>query len=226
MNVTTYAKRAIIYTRFSPRPDAETSQSCEKQEERCRAYCERMGYQVMGVCADKDITGGILDRPKLRKAIQFLRPGWVLVIDAGDRLARDMLVELTIHAEVERAECAIEYADGSPTRSTPEGNLFRNMMGAFAQYERERVVLRTKRGLKKKRDNGEWQGKPPIGYQYDKRSKTLIEHPGEQIALAYLRQLPDEMNSVTKAKWVTSKHGPIRGKPWSARTVRKILASR
>lgn len=226
MPVTTYTKSAIIYTRFSPRPDAESTQSCEKQEERCRAYCERHGYRAVKVCPDKDISGGIIERPKLREAIDALQPGWILVVDAGDRLARDMLVELTIHAEVERAECAIEYADGSPTRSTPEGSLFRNMLAAFAQYERERIKLRTKRGLAKKRANGQHLGKAPIGYRYDKKSKKLVKHPGEQGAIRSAQQLDDlDMSSIEIARQLTVEYGTCRGRPWSARTVRKILAA-
>jgi site-specific DNA recombinase len=221
-----FIKQAIIYCRFSPRPDAETSTSNEKQEERCRAYCARLGYEIVSVSYDRDISGAVLTRPGLSEVIDALAPGMVLVVDTGDRLARDMLIELTIRHYVENEGCTIEYADGTPNCSTPEGKLFRGILSAFSQYDRERFAARTKAGLKKKRDKGEWHGRPPIGFRYDKKTKKLIENPIEKEAVSYIKNSSQiGYSSQLIANKATSLYGNFRGKPWSARTVRKILAS-
>lgn len=222
-------KQAIIYTRFSPRPDADTSKSCEKQEERCRAYCTRQNYAVIGVFHDKNVSGKTLCRPGLKEAIEALKPGMILVCDTGDRLARDMLIELTIVAQVEAAECAIEYADGSATRSTPEGKLFRGILSAFAQYERERFAARTKAGLAKKKANGQWLGRAPVGCGYDKKQKKLVEHYDEKKTIEFIKTMKErypQLNSKEITDFVNSERPPLRGKPWSIRTIRKILASK
>ena len=39
--------QAVIYARFSPRPDANECDSVEKQLERCRSYCKAHGYDVI-----------------------------------------------------------------------------------------------------------------------------------------------------------------------------------
>uniref|UniRef100_A0A6M3LLG3 Putative resolvase domain containing protein n=1 Tax=viral metagenome TaxID=1070528 RepID=A0A6M3LLG3_9ZZZZ len=222
--------KAIIYTRFSPRPDSQDCDSCEKQEERCRAYCERKGYHIGGIQSDPDTSGGHLERPGLKEAIQQLMGidgDCVLVADASDRLARDMLVSLTIRYQVEKAGGRIEYANGTPVTETPEGRLLSDILAAFASYERDRIRHATSRGMKRRQANGEWFGKPGVGFMRDpENSKKLIECPDEQEAIAAIQTLRNAgcYSSEEIAKRITEGFGKIRGKPWSARTVRKIIA--
>jgi DNA invertase Pin-like site-specific DNA recombinase len=217
--------KTIIYTRFSPRPHADECKSNEKQEERCRAYCKKHDYIVFRVCGDAAVSGKLIDRPGLSAAMASLEPGMVLVVDTSCRLARDMLVNLTIRHQVDQAGCTIEFADGSPTASTPEGELFQNILAAFAAYDRARFARRTKAGLAKKQANGEWLGKPPVGFRIDKETRRLVEHHKEQRALAQIRWLSKQgWQSIRIADSLTLDFGPFRGKPWSARTIRKILA--
>lgn len=217
-------KQAITYERFSPRPDADTSLSCEKQLEKNIAYCKLKEYSVVNSFPDKDVSGGILNRPKLQEAIDSLKPGMILVVASGDRLARDMLVELTIINQVEAKGCTVEYADGSPTRSTPEGNLFRNILAAFSQYERERIQRNTKSGLAKKKNNGQHLGRAPIGWRYNKETKCLEGNHNEMALIAKIKSM-SHFSSTEIADYM-NRHGySLRGKPWSARTIRKILAN-
>ncbi len=218
-------KQAIIYTRFSPRPDAKESESNKKQEERCRIYCGYKDYGVWRHCFDEAISGKVLNRPGLTAAITALEPGMILVIDTRDRLARDMLVSLTIHQQVKDRGATIEIADGSPSRETPEGNLMANILDAFAQYERERFTRRTKAGLAKKKASGVWLGKPPIGYMRDKETKFLIKCTREQAMIRHIMNYhKGGFNSMKIAETINKLCGPCRKKPWIARTVRKIIA--
>lgn len=220
------AKQAIIYTRFSPRPNADECKSCEKQEERCREYCRHKGYEVQNCHADKDVTGKRLSRPGLNEAMDELQPGMLLVVDSSDRLARDMLVALTIRHQVNRAGCQIEFADGSPISDTPEGELFGNILAAFAGYERARFARRTKVGLAKKRARGEWLGRSPIGYRIDKATKQLTSNDDEQAAVAWAVELSRwGLSSEQIAVALTADAGQCRGRPWNSRTVRKLLSS-
>ena len=176
---------------------------------------------------DDAVSGSSLPRKGLQSALNHLEKGMILVVDRNDRLARDMLVALTIHNEVEKLGCTIEFADGSPLRSTPEGKLFSNILSAFAQFEREKFALRTKAGMARKKAAGVWCGRPPIGWVKIKDKDELQSHPEEQGAIAfahYLRDLGD--NSETIARKLTEHHYPCRGKPWSARTIRRILAQK
>lgn len=220
-------KQAIIYTRFSPRPNAKECDSCEEQAERCVAYCARKGYDWHLPYKDENVSGGILDRPELSKAIDSLQLDDILVVDSSDRLARDMLVNLTIRHQVEQAGATIEYANGSPSEDTPEGRLFQNMLAAFAAYERDRIRLRTKQGLDKKRKNGErTTGKIPIGWMLDPDDpKRLVRCESERLAILQICRLSRmaELSSEGIVAVLIAELKSCRGKPWSARTIRKIV---
>lgn len=216
---------AIIYCRFSPRPNADECKSNDKQAERCRAYCEKHNLKPRFAYFDNAVSGKSLNRPGLSDAMEALHPGDVLVVDASDRLARDMLVCLTIRHQVEDLGCVIEFADGSPTTETPEGELFQNILAAFAAYERSRFARRTKVALAKKRADGEWHGKPPVGFRKDPETKRLVKDEGEQKVLAAIdANAARGSTSQWIALFVTANYGQFRGKPWSPRTIRKILA--
>jgi DNA invertase Pin-like site-specific DNA recombinase len=56
----------VIYARFSPLPDAQECDSVARQRERCRAYCQAHGYDVIAEKHDEDMSGGRADnRPGL-----------------------------------------------------------------------------------------------------------------------------------------------------------------
>jgi len=219
-------KQAIIYTRFSPRPNAKECDSCEKQKERCEAYCADRKYEVISVLVDENLTGGDLNRPGIIRALDYLSEtrDRILVVDSSNRLARDMLVNLTIRHQVEQAGATIEFADGSPPDTTPEGKLFQNILAAFAAYERDRIREKTRLGLERKRKNSERiSGEIPIGWQLDPENpKRLVRCEQEREAIIEACCLPTSSESI--AEILTARFGLCRGKPWSARTVRKIIA--
>ena len=230
---------AILYSRFSPRPNAQACESCDRQEERCILYCGKKGYCIVGSFEDPNVSGGTLDRPGLNAAIDRVREvssdeqkmldeddQVVLVVDSADRLARDMLVSLTLRHEIKKAGGSIEFANGMPVSGTPEGLLFSNILAAFGAYERDRIRYATARGMKRRQAEGEFFGKPLCGWQRDPNyPTTLVECPQEQDGIASAKCLEKSgFSSVEIARIITKRHGPFRGKPWSARTVRRILS--
>lgn len=215
----------IIYTRFSPRPNAQECDSCEKQYERCEKYCREHEYEITAEYKEINTSGGTMNRPVLNEAIMKLNDAHILIVDSVDRLSRDMLVALTIRHEVEKRGSRIEYANGTPNNMTPEGKLFSNILAAFAAYERDRIRFATSRGIKRRQSNGEWFGKPPVGWERDPtNSKKLIECKQEQEAIKKINYLSGLGYDSTKiARLISSEYGLFRGKPWSPRTIRKIL---
>lgn len=155
---------AIIYARFSPRPDADESQSNEKQIARCREYCEAKGYEIAGVCEDSEKSGAddgnkldpaaaVAKRKGLLAALTALRRGFVLVVRWRSRLARDVYLEEWLHRMAEAAGARIEAADES-NGSDPQQELIRGILAQFRQYEREMIRLRTSRAMQIKQNAG------------------------------------------------------------------------
>ena len=219
---------AIIYCRFSPRPNADECESNDKQRERCLAYCSKIGKSMTAqYYEDRAVSGSKLLRPGLSAAIAELRLGDVLIVDSSDRLARDILVYLTIVGQITEKGSRIEFADGTPSPSdaSPEEECFSNIMAVIAHYQRRGFARRTKNGLKKKKDRGEWLGKAPIGWRYNKETKKLEEDECEQGAISDILAWhgTGQYTSERLAAAIDANFGNLRGKPWSARTIRKLL---
>ena len=223
--------KAVIYVRFSPRPNAKECDSNKKQYERCSEFAKANNHLILGYFSDSAVSGGDLNRPGLEKMLNYLRqhastdqPTAVLV-DCVDRLARDLLVNLTIRDQIEKANGVVIFADGSPCGTSPEARFFMNMMAAVAAYERDRICYRTSRGIKKRQANGEHFGKVPIGYQRDpKKGTKLIACKQEREAIVSARAYSLEMKTSEEiAVRLTFRYGEFRGKHWKARTVRKMI---
>lgn len=217
----------VIVTRFSDRPGAEDCNSCEKQLERCREYCEENDIVVSpgNVYHDKAVSGGMLKRPELEIAIGIISSGWVMVIDRPDRLARDMLVALTISARVRAEGGSIEYADGSPSGSTPEEEFCANIMMAMSQYERERIRKWSRDAARKKQLLCRRVGRIAIGWMLDPEDpEKVVRCMPERDAIREACKLRSRL-----VLWgyvaaeVTKKFGFCRGKPWSERTLRRVV---
>lgn len=227
-------QEVVIYTRFSPRPDHEECDSCEKQAQRCWDYLEREAvsrgckYTVLEVCEDKNVSGGVYERPGLKRALERLvcrDRRRMLLVDSADRLARDVMVAGMIKADVEKAGAYIEYANGISPTDTPEGKFLDNILSAVAALERDKIRARTKAGLARKAAAGVYLGKVPIGYMRDPETKGLVECPEEREIVNEIKfkRLHFGLTSKAIARQIQINHGQIRGNTWSDRTVRKLL---
>src|SRR5207249_10420907 len=86
-------------------------------------------------------------------------------IEKLDRLARDVVVQETIIADMQRKRFEIrsvtepDLCSDDPTRT-----LLRQMMGAFAEYERKMIVLKLRGARQRKRQqSGSCEGRKPYG---------------------------------------------------------------
>ncbi len=148
-----------------------------------------------------------------------------MVIDRPDRLARDMLVALTISARVQAEGGSIEYADGSPSGSTPEEEFCANIMMAMAQYERERIRKWSKDAARKKQLECKRVGRLAIGWMLDPEDDTkVVRCVSERNAIITACRFRQEGHSWKNiAKDITMHDCLCRGRPWSARTLRRVV---
>lgn len=112
------------------------------------------------IFADK-ISGSKRDRPELTKMLDQLRPGDVVVVAKYDRLARSLrnLLDL-VEAIKDRGAGFRSLAEDIDT-TTPAGRLIFHVFASIAQFERERIVERTKEGLQAAKARGRVGGRPP-----------------------------------------------------------------
>lgn len=106
-------------------------------------------------------TGSKASRPELDKLREHLREGDTVVITRLDRLGRSTKDLLEIAQDFERRDINLEVLEQPINTTTPEGKLFFTLVAAFAQYEREIIIARTKDGLAAARARGRNGGRKP-----------------------------------------------------------------
>ena len=65
-------KKAIIYCRVSSDRQVAEGHGMDGQERMCRTYAEANGYNVIGKFGDEGVSGGVVDRPGMKKMLAFL----------------------------------------------------------------------------------------------------------------------------------------------------------
>lgn len=135
--------------------------------------------EAVGECdlifTEKVSGKNIGDRPQLTALIRHVRPGDVVVVASMDRLARSVIDLNAIvqqitgdpagHTEAApRRGAAIEFLKErlafTPGDVDPMVAFQLNMMGAFAQFERELIRQRQAEGIAAAKKRGAYKGRP------------------------------------------------------------------
>lgn len=106
-------------------------------------------------------SGGRWDRPELTRLLNRLAAGDVLVVWKLDRLSRSLKDLLLILERIGAAGAGFRSLTESIDTTVPAGRMMMQMLGAFAEYEREMVKERTQAGLKTARAQGRHGGRRP-----------------------------------------------------------------
>lgn len=116
------------------------------------ASCERVFEDVASGAKD--------DRAGLAEALEFMRPGDVLVVWRFDRLARSLrnLIDLVNQLRDGGVEL-ISLREGVDT-TTPAGRFAFHLFGAVAEFERDLIRERVQAGLAAARARGRVGGRP------------------------------------------------------------------
>lgn len=106
-------------------------------------------------------SGGRWDRPELHRLLEQLRAGDTVVVWKLDRLSRSLKDLLTILEKIETAGATFLSLTESIDTSTPAGRMMMQIVGSFAEFEREMLRERTKNGLEAARKEGRIGGRRP-----------------------------------------------------------------
>lgn len=129
------------------------------------AGCERIFHDIA--------SGAKTARPGLDEALDYMRPGDLLVVWRLDRLGRSLphLIQ-TVNA-LEEHGIGFSSLQESIDTSTSGGKLIFHMFGALAEFERSLIRERTEAGLRAARARGRKGGRPRA--LDDKKTKLLYK---------------------------------------------------
>jgi site-specific DNA recombinase len=223
--------QAVIYARFSPRPDAEDCDSVEKQRDRCRSYCKAHGYDVIAEKDDEDMSGGRADnRPGLQRAIALAcKHKAVLVVYKRDRLARNTRDALDVLERLQKSKADLASLVEQINSRSPMGKFFFTQLAAFAELERDQIRARTSAAMRSYQAGGRRMTRPdrcPFGQQPDPSDPSrLIDHSEELATLERIRQMrAGGKGAKAISATLNAERIPCRGERWHLTTVRRLLA--
>lgn len=135
------ARTAGIYLRQSvTRGDTV---SLAVQEERCRAWCEERGLQVVAVGTDPDTSGSAVSPWKRSGFKGLMAEQWdVLVVYKQDRLARNFMAFFKVVGELQERGRTIASVSESLDLSTPMGMAQAGVLAGMAEQTARDISMR------------------------------------------------------------------------------------
>lgn len=142
--------RVAIYCRVSTE-----EQDADKQEHICRDWCRRNNHEIFDVYKDV-ISGAKESRPEFNKMLNDMR-GYrfrAIVVTKLDRLGRSLQHLISLLDEFKNKGVEFIAVTQNIDTSSSVGRLQWQILGAFAEFEREIIRERTKEGLKNAKNVG------------------------------------------------------------------------
>ena len=170
-------KTVAIYARVSSQKQADEN-TIDSQLAALRQRIELDQLQIvpeMEFC-DNGYSGADLVRPALERLRDRLATSSIdrLYVHSPDRLSRKMAHQAILIEEFRKYECEIVFLNHDGISDSPEANLLIQMQGMIAEYEREKILERTRRGRKHSAMQGNvsvFSG-APYGYHYISKSQN------------------------------------------------------
>ena len=97
----------------------------------------------------------------------------MIIVYKNDRIHRSLYNLLAMIYELQKYEVALVSVTEMFDTSTPQGMLFLQMLGSFAEFERAVINERTRNGRIARLNENKWVGgKPAFGYKVIKDGRT------------------------------------------------------
>jgi DNA invertase Pin-like site-specific DNA recombinase len=225
--------RAAVYTRISEDTEG-LGLGVARQEDDCRALCERKGWQVVELYQDNDRSAfSGKPRPAYDALLDDVKAGLVDVIVCWhpDRLHRSP-------KELENFIDLLELADvtvatvtaGDRDFSTPDGRFMARLEGTIARRESEHKSERIARKHAQLAEKGTYVAgaNRPFGYEWakaDAKRTGIKVRPGEAelVREASRRVLAGESLYAICKDWGDRGVPTVTGAPWNTKTLLQIL---
>jgi DNA invertase Pin-like site-specific DNA recombinase len=128
------------------------------------------------------ISGAVTDRVQLRRAINSLSPGDVLLVTRLDRLARSTRDLLNTVAAISDAGAGFKsLRDAWADTTTPHGRLMLTILAGLAEFERELIRSRTSEGRVRAKARGQRMGRRPKLTVHQRREALERRDAGEPV---------------------------------------------
>ncbi|MHA1343737.1 MAG: recombinase family protein [Promethearchaeota archaeon] len=207
--------RAALYVRVSTLKQVEGT-SIENQLQKLREYTKANNIEISKEYVDRAISGSSISRPAFQELIKDAREKKfdIVLIYKLDRFSRNLLDLLETVKILEENKIKIKSLTEPFDTSNFMGEAFMQMIGVFANLERNMIKARVKEGKEKKFENGGFIFQAPYGYYYKDRKLNINDRESEIVKSIY----DDFLNGLGLRKLSKKYEKPIS-------TIKKILTN-
>jgi DNA invertase Pin-like site-specific DNA recombinase len=181
------------------RVSTRNGQTTENQLRELKAVSKRHGWKVVEVYTDDGVSGakGREQRPGLDELLKGVARKEFDVVAAWsvDRLGRSLQDLIATLNELKAKGVDLYLHKQGLDTSTPAGKAMFQMLGVFAEFEREIIAERIHAGLARAREQGTKSGKP-IGRPRTSRARRLAVVQARE-AGGSIRQIAGELRMST-----------------------------
>ena len=195
----------VGYLRVSTDRQADLGFGLDIQEADIVRYCAANRFQNLVLYIDDGYTGTNMERPGLQAIIQAIKNYndgksrvriSSLVVARIDRLGRTLLGTLQFiqdyivaakdskNSTVNRNREDINFISVAENycridKDNPQGKFLLMLFATLAEFDRDQIVEKLKRGRNARVASGKWMGggNVPYGYRYDKATSSLVVDP-------------------------------------------------
>ena len=228
--------RAAIYARVS----SEQQAAAHTIESQLAALSERAQADGLPVPQERQFlddgySGATLVRPAMDRLRDLVALGGIdrIYVHSPDRLARNYAYQVLLIDEWRRADVEIVFLNRSLGKS-PEDDLLLQVQGIVSEYERAKIMERSRRGKKHSAQRGSLNvmSNPPFGYRYvtvrDGGGEARFEPIPEQAAVVrdifkWVGQERCSLGEVCRRLQSSNKVTATGKRLWSRQTVWHIL---
>ena len=214
-------ERAFAYLRVSGKGQVE-GDGFPRQVAEIEACAKARGLEIVRTFDERGVRGATEweDRPAWSEmaAALMTEDVKVVVVESLNRLARELFIQEYILRDLGKRGVKLISAREQDIDSSPERILFRQIMGAIAQYDKTMIVMKL-RGARKRAKaaapDGRCEGRKPYGYRY-----------GEQEVIARIlamHSLGIGVNEIANDLNHNPTMQPRKGRQWWPSTVSSIL---
>jgi DNA invertase Pin-like site-specific DNA recombinase len=214
--------KAHAYLRVSGKGQVD-GDGFTRQLKAIREYAAAHDVKIVKVYREEGVSGTTesANRPAWSELMTALHSNGVrmVLIEKLDRLARDLMVQETIIADLRKHGFElVSVAEPDLMANDPTRILVRQMMGAVAQYEKSQIVLKLRGArMRKRAKEGRCEGRKPFGF-----------YPGEALALERTKSLRAEGLGFDRIAAKLNEEGVSTrtGRPWHGVVVNRILTGK
>lgn len=181
------------YCRVSTQTQAKDGNSLEAQEQLLKENGAEEIYSDA-------FTGTKAHRPELDKLLAVLQAGDKLVITKLDRIARSASQGIELIQSLLDKGITVHVLNMGLLDNTPTGKLIRNIMLAFAEFERDMIIERTQEGKAIARRQPDFREGRPRLY-----SRKQIQHALDLLQDHSYRQVT-ELTGISKSTLIRAKN--------------------